>query len=393
MKKALLVLGASGMLSGTLAYAGEAGEGNWTISGGAAVRTIKADLHIDAPPALPTSRNFGGKGDVGLFTINDTLITYDDGSLGPIYNSYGDIDGTCYGTINNRSQLVQTDRPFRANEGIYYDALSFHTTLREDITTYRATPYDGDDEETVIAPFIQARRNLGMIRGIQYGVVAGYSLAKSELSSGMRSLAMEDVNRKTITYTYTYDHVGARSGATAQNAPYPFTDWYSWTVYDPALLDLYSWSGETAVAPRQSDSTSYKHLVSYEATGCVNSDVMIHEIMLAPECVIDIRNRARIGLAIGPTINIVDVKTDAKRQWAQVGGDVITSETASDESTEVKIGIGADLSAQVDITGRVFGQVGVGYRYVPSVEVDAGFASSEVDASSFLGTIGVGITL
>ena len=394
MNKLFFSIAAAGMLSSAITYAGDAAgnAGQWRISGGAAIRTIKADQHINAPAALPTSRNLSGKGDVGLFTINDSQIIYDDGILGPIYNYYGTIDGTCYGTINNRSQLVETDRPYSGSANFYQ--LSFHTTRSEDITTYKATPYDGDDEESVIAPFVQARRNLGNFGRVQYGVLAGYSLVKSELSSGTRLLATENVDRQTKTYTYKYDHVASASGASSPNAQFPYTDYYSWTVYDPAVLDQYSWAGvTTAFAPRQSDSTSYRRRTSYEATGCVESDVMLHEIMLAPECVMDVMNRGRVGLAIGPTINIVDVSTDASRKWTQVGGDTLVSETASDDSTEVKVGIGVDVSAQIDITKRIFGQVGIGYRYVPSIDIDAGFASSEIDASSFQGSVGVGVIL
>jgi hypothetical protein len=381
-----------GLVATSAGYAGDgSGAGKWRLSGGVSFRSIESDFSMDAPAALVIPRDDGGRGDVGLYS-GTGILEYDDGLLGPAWG--GGTDGTCYGTINSRDQLVATDRPYAFQSGYNYDELTFHSTWTRKSSEYSAMPYEGSDDTDVIAPFIQVRRDLGECPGGSFGLMAGYSAAKAELSSGWRTLAMQKAYRNTTTYAYAYDHVGALSQATAPGQTFPYDDPYSWTVYDPDLLAAAPWSGDTdALDPRQATTSSRRQIASFEATGCVDTDVMIHEIMIAPEFFVKLGDRVQVGLAVGPTLNVIDAEVEARRQWVRDGHTVVSTESVSEDSMEFKVGVGADLTAQVDLTERIFGQCAVGYRYVPSVTFDAGFASSEIDASTFQGSAGVGVRL
>lgn len=395
MKRVMMAAGMCGLIASAAAYAGEgSGAGKWRISGGVGFRSIESDFHIDAPAALAIPRDDGGNGDVGLYS-GTGILQYDDGSLGPAWSDFrGYEDGTCYGTINSRDQVVATDRIFNFQSGVTYDELTFHSTWTRKSSEYSATPFDGSDETDVIAPFVQLRRDLGEWAGIGYGVMAGYSAAKAELSSGWRSLASQQAYLNTVTYAYTYDHVGANSTATAPGQTFPFQDNNAWTIYDADTFATAPWTGATpAQEPRQSSSSSRRRIASFEASGCVDTDVMIHELMIAPECSVGIGKRLQVGLAVGPTLNLIDAKVEGRRQWVRDGRTVVATEEVSEDSVDFRVGVGVDLSAWVDLTDRIFAQCGVGYRYVPSATVDAGFASSEIDASTFQGNVGVGVKL
>lgn len=373
--------------------------GKWRISAGASVRSVGTDFHMSAPPALTIGRDASGKGDVGFYKGTTGSLSYDDGSLGPAWGYGGEgspswYDGTCYGVIGSASQLQPTSRPYHGD--IYYDELTFHSTLSVNETQYTGTPYDGSDDKTVVAPFLQLRRELGQVSGMSIGVLLGYAFVQSDASSGQRQLAQQAVNRRTTTYAYTYDHVGYYSGATDAGAVFPFVDDGSYTVFDTPYANSSGWTSEAdspALAPRKTMSSTVRGRSLYTAYGQVDTKLDLHEIMLAPELNMPLGKTVVLGLSVGPTINIIDAEIDASRRWVR-NGVTEASEQANGDNTDVKIGVAADVSVFVDFTDRFFGQLSAGYRYVPTINLDAGsVASSEIDASSFQGSVGLGIRL
>jgi hypothetical protein len=389
----------AGIIATTLSWGQEVSAGKWRLSGGASTRSIGTDFHMNAPSALTIGRDTSGKGDVGFYNGTTSILSYDDGHLGKAYG-YGSsdnpswYDGTCYGVIENASQLQPTSRSYSG--AINYDELTFHTTLSVNESSYTATPYDGSDDKTEVAPFLQMRRELGQVAGLSIGILAGYAFVQSEASSGQRQLAQHAVNRRTTTYAYTYDHIGLNSGATAPGAVFPFEDDGAYTVFDVPYANSsgYTSGADTpALAPRKTMSSALRGRSLYTAYGQVDTALDLHEIILAPELTLPLGKTVVLGLSVGPTINIIDARIDASRRWVRNGVTEV-SEQADGDNTDVKIGAAADLSVFIDFTSRFFGQLSAGYRYVPTINLDAGsIASSEIDASSFQGSAGIGIRL
>ncbi len=399
-KKVFCVYVAGFSILSTTALWGQesASGGKWRISGGVSVRSVGTDLNISAPAALSVHRDPTGRGDVGFYSGTSGTLDYDDGSIGPAYG-YGDgdsaswYDGTCYSVIGGASQLAPTARPYDGTT--LYDELTFHSTLSVNESHYSATPYEGTDDKDVVAPYLQLRREMASLGGVSIGVLAGYSFVQSDASSGQRALAQQNVNRRTTTYAYTYDHIGEYSGATAPGAEFPFVDDGAYTFFDTDYANSsgYSSTADTpALAPRKATSSTLQDRALYTATGSVNTKLDLHEITLAPEFTVPLGKAVVVGISVGPTINIINAEMEANRRWVR-NGVTEQSENAKDDNSDVKIGVAADLSVFVDFTDRFFGQVGAGYRYVPSITLDAGFASGEIDASSFQGSVGVGVRL
>lgn len=405
MKRVLFLCGLSIGLMATAWGAGKTAETGWRVSGGVSARSICTDFQMDDPGPRSYARLATGKGDVGFFTDLRGVLGYDDGTLGPAYGyAYGvprsAYDGTASGYFESLTQFRSTHRIYVANafgpgRHIFYDEVAFHTTRSVNESTYDASPYSGSDDETVLAPYLQVRREIGQVAGAAIDALLGYSFVRSDLSSGERVLGEQTITRKTTRYEYAYDHIGFASGATLPGANFPYEDLTAYTITDVEFANTVGFtSGATtpALAPRKNVSTSRRVEAQYTAVGQVDTEMDLHEILLAPEVTVKLGKIAVLGLAAGPTLNLIEAEMDAELTWEQ-DGVAISSERVSDDVSDVELGFGIDLSLFVDFTDRLFAQIAAGYRYVPSVDLGSGFASAEIDASSFQGSAGIGIRL
>lgn len=395
-------------------------ESRWSIGAGMVARQIGSEFHLKGPGALQTDGLFNrrsgtGRGDVGFFRGGadtnpsggvrggDGTVIYDNGFLGGAWFDAGAPDGTAYGTISNSSQFVNNGRSlgtvFPPGSTLYDLTFNSSNTSYQYLNTYTSTPFNTSDQEIGLGPYVELRYAVFRAPHLDIQLVLGYSWVAADLDSGDGAIATQTVTQKTTRnhYAYTYDNNPFFSGFgfDPTSAVFPFDDNGSGTVYDAALYNS-TYPGGQAIDPRRrhSSRTSNKTVASFYAIGGATLDVDLHELILAPEILFDVSNRFRAGLTVGPTLNIIETGLDTHTSWYSTSSHkpLATARTSSNETT-VKLGVAAQITAQYDITKRVYFQASASYRYVPSFDVRSGSTTASVDTASFQGAVGFGFRL
>lgn len=401
-------------------------ESRWSIGVGMVARQIGTDFNIKGPGALNTNglfnrRSGSGRGDVGFFrggnNTNPSLgepggdgtVIYDNGFVGGQYydSVMGIPDGTAYGTINSASQLVSNGRNSggqnpvtgqnAGDNGLYDLTFYSHNTSYQYLNNYTSTPFNTSDNEVGVGPYIELRYAIFQAPHFDVNILFGYSWTSADLGSGDGVTAIQTVTQKMTSnrYGYTYDYNPFWTDLDPATSTFPFIDDQSSTIFDAALFNS-SYPGAQAVAPRKrhSSRTSNKTVASFYAIGSATLDVDLHELILAPEIMFDIANRFRAGVTVGPTLNIIETGLDTHVAWYNTSSHKpVATASASSNETTVKLGVAAQVTAQYDITKRVYVEASASYRYVPSFDVRSGSATASVDTASFQGAVGLGFRL
>ena len=362
-------------------------QSRWSIGAGLTYRQIDADFDI-RPVGRPLSfhRDPSGRGDVGLFLGGDGIKSYNDGSVGPDYEGG---DGSAYTVINSPGQLTDTGRitdfEVVADGQVPIYNVAFHTSYAESSEQYGGRPYHDSDTDDAFGPYVELRYAAYQGSDLSVNLMLGYSYISGDLGSDKGLLATESVDRTSSRYTYNYDYDAVNAGALG--ASYPFVDG-AYSIIDP---DGSYAQGAGFQAPHKSSNSSTGRIASYYEVGQAQLDVDLHEIVLAPEIAFQ-TGILHVGLSVGPTLNFVNTDFDASASWYRTGSShAVKTYHVSESKSDVELGVMGQISLQVDVTKNIFLQGSASYRYVPTVDTAAAFASSQLDLSSFSGSAGLGV--
>ena len=324
------------------------------VSAGATVRSLGADFRLNGGHRSLGSTPANG----GLFSGGSDPVIYDDGSVGPAFESVAGNpqDGTAFGTIQSASQVFDTGRVDGFGDPIF--AARFHGAEASSVTV--------PDEETSVGPYLQITYSLAERDGLLLNAVTGWSWVRFELGSGNQLIRDE--------HTYTYDTILVTPLPT-----FPFTDPASPAGNGTFIIDADNPAiAGLGVAPRDQ--------ITAISVARADLDVAIHEVPLGLEFGQDF-GQLNLLLTAGLTLNVIAF--DLNSQFASNAA----VQRWRNEGNEIKAGgyVGLVGRYPLSASGKVFAEARGSYRWVDSTEVSAGFATAEIDPSSWEGGLGLGI--
>lgn len=358
----------------------------WSLSVGATVRSLESDFHLRGPSyrVTPPRSTRSGR-EAGLY--GGTGVTnYDNGSVGP------GIDFLIPGVaVASGGSVTPSGRAI--NLGfiqIPINNRTFTGSQRIESSAARGEFYDAstDGEDTGFGPEVTLRYTLTEPKdGLRVDLLAGYAFVPHEVEE---STSLGEVSvwrtRENRIFSYQYDSV-------------PVDEFLLFipptVITDADALPIPPFVGNPFRDPRTGRRAERDSdlLARFRAVGSVDLEVRLHELRLAPEIQFDLTDRLTVGIAAGPTLNIIDADLEAETRIYQSGrkAPVYRSRSKASE-TQVAVGAMADLVALYDLTrsGNLFLEGRVGYHWVDSVNISAGPASAEIDASSFTASLGLG---
>jgi len=313
-------------------------------------------------------------------------------------------DGTAFYSIEDASQIGQRfpmsgpilvppsgdgppDLIFVPKQPMFpLDTFTFHS--REHLHEGPSTLSD-TDEELVPAPYVAAHWDLvDRADGLRVSAFGRYALAHAELGASQR---FREVDR---THTFTYDEYPSPLPLPAP--PYttgpPFLP--LWLIYSNEDT-LMAWGPDPLFPPTMDP----RHNVSDRGiVGLARADldVFLHEFALGVECSYEVMDRVRIGALAGPVLGIADWDYDYTTRWSdEATGAPLGSLGYSTSDEDVLFGatIEGTVSVDLDSEGRLFVEAGAGYVWYEELDVALGQAETELDLSSFVASLGVGVRL
>jgi len=443
--KTLQVLGMIFVCSGwSSTYAqGAAGEplgqsSRWSISTGAMIRSIEAELHLPAPAFdwgsyLHAGRTYG-MGDRGLFTAGTNAvfsfpiepvtiyvgpgISYEDGNVGLVSGSANlngfdpiDADLIASGALAVFDSMDQFDL-FATVPYEDVDILLGQISYASEGTSY-SYRVDGafhdvseTDEEIATGPYIDLRYQIFNKKKHALNALFGLGMVETEHSSS-RSLGTMTVTEYQVETDYSYHYSGATIEGIGEALG--IDSELGIVVVDPFYIDpsLFDEIGigpyeyamiRDMLLPSQTSSSRVtgRGSTQFYATGRSNLDVRLYELAFGLELTGEATDRLSYGLAAGPTLNIIEGDLRASTAVYESGRAApIYSERFSASDTELRLGVMARASLLFDFgkDDKFFVEAFAGYNWVDEATFSAGPAGADVDASSFSGGAGVGIRL
>ncbi|MCB1208934.1 MAG: hypothetical protein KDK97_06385 [Verrucomicrobiales bacterium] len=376
-------------------------ESGWSVSAGLQTRQVNVGFQLAAPSAISAAgayslRRAAGLGDVGVATSGTQFLRYEDGTVG-VDLSFFKRGDTSF-SVSSASQVVFGDQPPGADFATP-GTVTFHSSgiAYEYATLFSATPYEGEDNEVVLSPFIELRRELFRNDRLSAGVSVGWSWLQSSHSSGWQnvaSLAVVETATRT-NYTYVYDLPASAGGAPTGFPPVYDNTSSTGVIVDPDAYnsfggfspgdDEFVRSARTLRNGRSSDRLIVLLQARSRADLKLNAQVLP---MLA-----DIRwqaaPRMALSLLAGPTLNVIHHRLNSRTDWLLNGRRFASSE-ASDSGTRLTVGgtLRALVSVALSQDGRWSFEAGGGYDWVPAHTVSAGHATAKIDLSSWVGSAG-----
>lgn len=381
--------------------------GGWSFEAGVAFRNWDADFQQSSPGRLGIGGLFNpstrGKGDVGIFRGGRGSVIYEDGRVGPegvlVHPNYND-DGSAVGVIDRRSQIRPTNRnAFPAAGPGSAVELSFHS--HQTVDRFSANPssrsFGSSDDSLAVGPFFNINRTVFQTSAFEVSLSFGYTWLAGDFDSGSGVLGRESVTRTRTTdqYTYKYDHDLTASGITAPGTTFPFRDGSSATVFNANKWNRF-YPGANLRAPSISRdrSVNQRAVASFVATGQSSLDVDLHEFVFAPEIQFRLGDRMHAGLAVGPTLNVIDASLETDASWRRVGSTrALKSYHREENDLEVNVGVASEVSFTFDLTENFYVQATGGYRFIPDFDVNESFSSADLNMSSWQAGIGFGFRL
>ena len=119
-------------------------------------------------------------------------------------------------------------------------------------------------------------------------------------------------------------------------------------------------------------------------------DVDLHEIPIGLELGASL-GKLSLFLTGGLTLNIEAYDLTSEFAW-ESSGRTLTVERWRNSGTALRAGGYTGLTARYPLSasGRLYAEASGSYRWVDSTEITAGFASAELDPSSWTGGLGIG---
>jgi hypothetical protein len=360
----------------------------WSFSLGTAFRTLSADFASHGPGILPIDvpGSFShGRGNVGTYNGANGTTEYDDGSVGPAVAITGPGGATSSGFARSNSRPGSsssgTGRPNGlGGEITEYNFHSHSNTFAYDIAYFDQTATVAN-EAVGQGAYVQMRYEVATLDHSSLALTFGYTWLQSALSSGDVTVASESLMR-IIThnqYTANYDAEGGlllydlATATAVVGAP-------------PAGSDYHD--------PRYSRNRfiTQKPITTYFARAQSDLDVNLHEFVWTVESSISPTPQLHLGLAIGPSLNIVDTNLETNGAWYREGLKQRLAPFHDEQSRNfARLGVACQASAQFALGKRVSLQAAAGYHYVPTVHITNAFTDSWVDASGWQLSLGVSI--
>lgn len=372
-----------------------AADGGWSVSVGTQVRRVGVNFGLKAPP-LPnvgrgyTLREASGLGDVGVARSGTDFIVYEDGSVGTDQTpgKFGDssfqVDSVSQVTFG--TMAPGDDFPFPGT-------VVFHSSG----TTYAydqqasSSAWSGDDDVWAVGPSVEFRRQVFERGSFGIGVMLGWSYFQSDHDTGSQMVGAVAVRETTTQSRYTYTYDLASSGA-----PQGFPPVYDNSFRPGVIVDANEYNGfggflpgspYAVLDPRTStSSTSTSRVVSLlQVIASARLRLHTNVVPMLAEANWQVTPHALIGLAVGPTLNVVSHDLQA-RTLLVLNGRPVAAQDASSSGTHVSVGATAraTFTAQLGARGHWAASVSAGYDWVPSYQVSAGPARADIDLSSFV---------
>jgi hypothetical protein len=312
------------------------------LSAGVSIRSMSADFHLNE------------RGGADLFSGGNGRVFYSDGSVGPGFESVSGNpqDGTAFGTIDRASQVLNSGRNDINGDPIF--SASFHGVQRAKLS----------DEETSAGPYLQLSYSLIDEDGLILNAITGWSWVRFGLSSGDQPI-----------HTYTYD-----TTLTGLLPSFPHTDSASPTGNGIFIVDASNpLIAGFGIDPREE--------VNGAGIARATLDVDLHEIPFGLEFGREF-GKLDMLLTAGVTLNVIDFDLNTEFAMKQ-----LAVQRWNSDGSKVKAGGYLGLVGRYPLcaSGKVFAEARGSYRWVDSTEVSAGFATVEIDPSSWEGGMGLGI--
>jgi hypothetical protein len=366
----------------------------WSFSAGVTVRSIDADFHLSAPPALnwrglvPQQR---GLGDVGLFSGGATR-RYDNGSVGPDILAAGLIgpglegrSGIAIGQGGNRYSEGRTTAflPFPLTTFDFYShSYSYSSSLR-------STSVDVSDSDVGVGPYLEFSRRVVDGPSLVVDAFVGWSYVETSHSSGYRPVATQSVVERDVRHTYSYEGVDF-SGFGGMAFP-GFPNASGMLLYDAALYNSLSPFPVGIRGPRQTDRATSRAIASFYAVTGGSLDVNLNEIPFG------VKVGRKFGdltvfAELGGLLAVIDYDLSAESRWYRSNGALVSRQSWHGSDADVKMGVFGGVSLQYDLSqdGRWFAEAHGTYRWVDSAHASAGPVRVKIDVSSWEGGIGLG---
>lgn len=372
----------------------------WTFSTGASARSIDADFHFARPAPLSWQSLFrrqsrSGRGDVGFFN-GTSPVQYDDGIVGPAQVFGGTPNsGLSQGVINSGSQLSATGRTTATERSIFNAAFHSSETLYSYSSVSRLHGLDASDSDVGAGAYTNL--SYAVLAGSEGSVLLnwGWSYVQTEHGTGPSALGIQNVvaTRTDNDFTYNYDFF-TPTGAATPTFPHTVGLPNSVLVHNAALYDslaVPSPSGTQSPRKNTRSRSSQSVVATFVPVATSNLDVTLNEVVFSVEYQRRLGSRLRVGLAVGPTFNVIGSDFDAKVAWhANGGGRPVTVQRWHDSSTDVRVGAMSQVNIVFDLTERLFLEAHSSYRWVDSVKVGGSAASVTIDPSSWETGFGIG---
>ena len=392
-KSALVVI--TGVLFVGMAVA-EENTSSWSVSAGVGVRRLGVDFKSAAPQTLDWGNQImvnHNNGSIDLYKGDGVPVQYKNGTVGMVDFR----DGTCTFIADSPAQV-----------GVNPNASSMHRNpvreinFQSDRYNYSADVsqpgLDYSDDDTGAYPYLALRYKGPELMGGNIGFLCQYSFAQGDFSSGNRTTASVAVKQTHTQYNIAYDvdefYVGGNDVAAQIPTANPVFG-IDGVVWDATRNNTLR-PGENAQAPRVTKVATVNDWARFNAITKSTLSVNLHELVLAPEWRQQ-ASRVSWGLAVGPTVNLIDSDFDSMTQWVrqETGAVVAAGRTASQSDQKVRVGVmaGVSVACNIDSEGRYFVEAMGSYHWLDKVDVGQGADRAEFDASSADASVGFGIRL
>lgn len=396
--------GQSGFPEGGPARVAGATESPWQFSMGLRGRRLSASF---GPPGPIDSRSFyvpksnAGKDDVGLVTRPDQQVIYDDGFAGPddIFMNPGTGAPVAVGEgtmlIDSASQFTPAIRP-AGRSFVLPGSVRFHT-----YATLYSYESNFDSQEVAAAayavgPYAQLRREVAQWESASLGVTLAWSFMMFDAGTAPQIVSRQTLTelRKDIFFEYRYatlmtellappgQSIGGGGG--------------SGIIYDADIVYDNQRPSLTGRPPAPSKSSrekqSRRSVANLTAVSQNHLDVNFSDLGLTADWSFAPLPWCQIGIAAGPTLNLLNYDYLNRTQW-YLNGRRFEASQFSHSDTLFKVGAraGLHLLCHLNKSGSVYLELAGGYDWLGAVELNLGGRTVEIDASSWTGQCGIGI--
>lgn len=177
----LLLSSAAGATS-QVVDAPEAAELRWSLSAGAAFRTMNVDFALKNPGPVPTDflpepTPDSCRGDVGLYRGGPGNITYDNGVVGRQTGSPSGalLPGAAYSVINASTQLKATKRRSRTSTPLYQATFKTTSLSYDYANNFSPRDFTSSDRSPGTDPYLELRCTALRTKSVDANLVIGYS--------------------------------------------------------------------------------------------------------------------------------------------------------------------------------------------------------------------------